>query len=293
MRADTVTLGNIANSLYCMSMAVDVLSERHGPVAVVTLNRPQRLNAWTPALEEQYFDLLDDLDDDPDVRAIVVTGAGRGFCPGMDAEELSGRTEAADPTTSRRRPATHALGVRKPMVAAINGACAGIGLLQALTCDVRFAAEEAGLATSFSRRGLVAELGMPWLLVRLVGQAAATDLLLSGRTVRGPEAARLGLVNAAVPRVDVLAVALAYATDLADNCSPLAMSLVKGQLRAEWERSLEQSSQDARRLVQQPALRAEFAEGVESFVSRRPPRFAPLAPRAGQPAGAQPSAVDA
>ena len=274
-------------------MSVDVLSERHGPVTVVTLHRPDRRNAWTPALEEQYFDLLDDLDNDPDVRAIVVTGSGRGFCPGMDAEELSVRTDAADPSTSRRRPATHALSVRKPMVAAINGACAGIGLLQVLACDIRFAAEDAGIATSFTRRGLVAELGMPWLLVRLIGHAAATDLLLSGRTVRGSEAAGLGLVSAATPRADVLAVALAYATDLAENCSPLAMSLVKDQLRAEWQRSLEQSSQEARRLVQQPALRADFAEGVASFVSRRAPRFAPLPRRAGQLAGDQPSALDA
>ena len=275
-------------------MTQEVLVEHRGAVALVTLNRPERLNAWTPELEARYFDVLDALDDDPRVRAVVVTGAGRGFCPGMDAVELAGRTGRADPTTARRRPATHALGLRKPLVAAVNGACAGIGLVQALTCDVRFAADEAGLATSFTRRGLVAELGLPWLLTRIVGHARAADLLLSGRTVRGPEAAALGLVTASVPRDDVVARALAYATDLAENCSPTAMALVKGQLRAEWARSLDQSAQEARAFVQQPELRVDFAEGVASFVARRPPAFAPLPPRATPPQQAvQPRAVEA
>ncbi len=275
-------------------MTQEVLVEHRGTVALVTLNRPERLNAWTPELEARYFDVLDALDDDPAVRAVVVTGAGRGFCPGMDAVELAGRTGRADPTTARRRPATHALGLRKPLVAAVNGACAGIGLVQALTCDVRFAADEAGLATSFTRRGLVAELGLPWLLTRIVGHARAADLLLSGRTVRGPEAAALGLVTASVPRDDVVARALAYATDLAENCSPTAMALVKGQLRAEWARSLDQSAQEARAFVQQPELRVDFAEGVASFVARRPPAFAPLPPRATAPRQAvQPRAVEA
>jgi enoyl-CoA hydratase/carnithine racemase len=261
-------------------MADEVLVDRSGSVALVTLNRPERLNAWSPALEVRYFDVLDALDDDPAVRVVVVTGAGRGFCPGLDAADLSGRTGLADPTTARRRPATHALTLRKPLVAAINGACAGIGLVQALTCDVRFAADEAGLATSFTRRGLVAELGLPWLLTRIVGHARAADLLLSGRTVRGPEAAALGLVTSSVPREDVVPTALAYATDLAENCSPTAMAVVKEQLRAEWARSLEQSAAEARALLQRPEVRVDFSEGVESFVARRPPAFAPLPPRA-------------
>ena len=259
-----------------MWMADEVQVDHRDAVALVTLNRPERLNAWTPSMEVRYFDVLDALDDDPAVRAVVVTGAGRGFCPGLDAAELAGRTDRADPTTTRRRPATHALSLRKPLVAAVNGACAGIGLVQALTCDVRFAADEAGLATSFTRRGLVAELGLPWLLTRIVGHARAADLLLSGRTVRGPEAAALGLVTASVPRDEVLGAALAYAIDLAENCSPTAMALVKEQLRAEWARSLDQSAEEARAFVQQPELRVDFAEGVASFVARRPPAFAPL-----------------
>jgi enoyl-CoA hydratase/carnithine racemase len=256
-----------------------VLTEINHGVALVTLNRPERLNAWTPTLERDYFDVLDVLDDDPDVRVIVLTGAGRGFCPGLDFAELSERTGRRDPTTPRTRPATYPLAVRKPLIAAVNGACAGIGLLQALVCDVRFASEEARMSTAFTRRGLVAEMGMPWLLVRLVGHAHATDLLLSGRTITGQEAAEIGLVSRAVAPELVVQVAVEYAEQLAVNCSPTSIALVKAQLAAEWERSMADSAAEAVRLVSGPTLKDDFAEGVKSFTEKRPPRFAPLQPR--------------
>src|SRR5207245_627909 len=161
-----------------------------------------------------YFDLLDDCAQSDDVRVIVVTGAGRGFCAGADmaelqsigADGLEGTAAEHDP-----RPQTFPLTVPKPIIAAVNGPCAGIGLVQALMCDMRFAAEDAKITTAFARRGLVAEHGISWILPRLVGPAHALELLLSGRVLLGAEAARIGLVNRALAPDMLLDEALAYA----------------------------------------------------------------------------------
>src|SRR5438876_415142 len=155
-------------------------------VALLTLNRPQRLNAWTDEMEHAYFGLLDRCAASEQVRVIVVTGAGRGFCAGADMQHLQELSDGGSDERHRtqvRRPQTFPLSVPKPIVAAINGACAGIGLVQALMCDIRFAAQGAKLTTAFSRRGLVAEHGISCILPRLVGPARALDLLLSGRVV--------------------------------------------------------------------------------------------------------------
>ena len=175
-----------------------VLSELREGVLILTLNRPDRLNAWTDALEADYFAALDAAENDPGVRAIVVTGAGRGFCAGADMDDLKGAAGDAGAHASvhdRPRERTFPLTVRKPMIAAINGAVAGLGLVEALYCDLRFATPQAKITTAFVRRGLIAEYGMSWLLPRLIGHSAALDLLLSGRIVLGEEAHRLGLVD--------------------------------------------------------------------------------------------------
>src|SRR5690242_5615197 len=197
-------------------------------VAVLTLNRPDRLNAWTREMENLYFDLLEQCGRDGDVRAIVVTGAGRGFCAGADMGDLqdlgNGGGPSAEEAAAERRPQRLPLSIPKPVIAAINGPCAGIGLVQALMCDVRFAAEGAKFTTAFARRGLVAEHGISWLLPRLVGPARALDLLLSGRVVLAEEAEQLGLVNRSLPADRVVDEALAYARDLAANCAPSSMA---------------------------------------------------------------------
>src|SRR5204863_6547367 len=206
-------------------------------VALLTLNRPERLNAWTAEMEREYFDALEQCGASADVRVIVVTGAGRGFCAGADMQDLQGISNAAEGTeisdedangtaprggeggngagrpASERRPQTLPLSIPKPIIAAINGPCAGIGLVQALMCDLRFAADDAKLTTAFARRGLVAEHGISWMLPRLVGPARALDLLLSARVVLGAEAAQLGLVNRAVPAELLMNAALAYARE--------------------------------------------------------------------------------
>src|SRR5919199_307418 len=211
-------------------------------VALLTLNRPDRLNAWTAEMQRLYFDYLDDASGREDVRVIVVTGAGRGFCAGADMALLQGigSGDGADADAPRDdRPQRFPLGIPKPIVAAINGACAGIGLVQALMCDIRFAAADAKLTTAFARRGLVAEHGISWVLPRLAWPARALELLVSGRVVLGDEAERLGLVNRALPRETVLEEALAYARDLAANCAPASMAAMKRQVYADLERDLD------------------------------------------------------
>jgi enoyl-CoA hydratase/carnithine racemase len=175
-----------------------------------------------------------------------------------------------------RRPQTFPLTVPKPIIAAINGPCAGIGLVQALMCDLRFAAAGAKLTTAFARRGLVAEHGISWILPRLVGPARALDLLLSGRVVLGEEAAALGLVNRALPAERLLDETLAYAGDIAANCSPASMAAMKRQVYADLERGAAEALAEADRLMLASFERDDFREGVASFVERREPRFAPL-----------------
>jgi enoyl-CoA hydratase/carnithine racemase len=255
-----------------------VLAERRGSVLVLTLNRPERLNAWTDALEERYYAELDSAEDDPDIRAIVVTGAGRGFCAGADMDDLQqGATGEADAALrNRRRPRTFPLTVRKPMIAAINGAAAGLGLVEALYCDVRFAVREAKLTTAFARRGLIAEYGLSWILPRLAGYSTALDLLLSGRVVLGEEAARLRLVDRLSEPGRVVDDAVAYAEELAAWSSPWSMATIKAQVRADLERGFGDAVASADELMIRSFHRPDVREGVNSYLERRAPAFPPL-----------------
>ena len=248
-------------------------------VAVLTLNRPDRLNAWTAEMERAYFGMLAECAASEQVRVIVVTGAGRGFCAGADMQQLQTLGQngaAAEPAAEDRQAQTFPLSVPKPIIAAINGACAGIGLVQALMCDLRFAAEEAKLTTAFARRGLVAEHGISWILPRLIGPARALDLLLSGRVVLGSEAAALGLVNRALPAETLLEQTLAYARELAVQCSPASMATMKRQVYADLDRGVTDALAGADELMLESFTAPDFVEGVASFVERRDPAFAPL-----------------
>jgi enoyl-CoA hydratase/carnithine racemase len=257
-----------------------VLFEVDNGVAMITFNRPDRLNAWTPELQTRYFDLLEECAAREDVRAIVLTGAGRGFCAGADMQSLEqladgGGDDATGPHDSR--PVTFALSIPKPVIAAINGPCAGLGLVHAVMCDLRFAAESAKLTTAFTRRGLVAEHGISWMLPRLVGPARALDLLLSGRVVLGREAAELGLVNVAFEDSRLIEETLGYARMLATECSPSSMAKIKRQVYRDYERTLSESLEHANELMAQSFTDSDYAEGVRSFLERRTPNFAPLA----------------
>jgi enoyl-CoA hydratase/carnithine racemase len=255
-------------------------------VALLTLNRPGRMNAWTAAMEDEYFSALEQCARDADVRAIVVTGAGRAFCAGADMQDLQALGNGSEPGQTHeqghghaddaRRAQTFPLSIPKPIIAAVSGACAGIGLVQALMCDLRFAADDAKLTTAFARRGLVAEHGISWILPRLVGPAHALDLLLSARVVLGREAAAMGLVNRSLPRERVLEEALAYARELVVNCSPASLATIKRQVHSDLQRNLSDALHEADRLMLRSFTEPDFVEGVNSFLERREPRFAAL-----------------
>lgn len=260
-------------------------------VMLLTLNRPERHNAWTLEMELLYNELFDRAESDPRVRAVVLTGAGRSFCPGMDMTVLDGASSGASPwPTDRLPPRTRPMSFPKPVVAAVNGACAGIGFNQALMCDVRFAVPDAKFAAAFSARGLVAEDGVSWILPRIVGYGNAGDLLLSSRRVTGTEALAMGLVNRLVEPDELLSTAIAYATGLARSASPYAMSLIKRQLADDQSRTFVESRDSAIALLATAKRAPDYREGVRSFIERREPEFAALGAAASTPTSASASA---
>ncbi len=256
-----------------------VLRDDRDGITVLTLNRPHRRNAWTIPLQRTYYGLLQDCVADPSVRVIVLTGAGKSFCPGADSEELQVYTETGDfnpEAATIQQPDWYPITVPKPTIAAINGACAGFGLVQAMMCDVRFAVPGARMTTAFARRGLPALHASSYLLPRLIGMSRATELLVSGRTFTTDEAAGFGLVHQLVPAEELLARVLEYAGEVAVNCSPAAVSTIKGQLRDSYTHGFLETVEEAERLERAALSSADFREGVRSFVERRPPAFAAL-----------------
>ena len=248
----------------------------HG-VLVLTLSRPGRRNLWTVTMEDEFYAALDRATIDERVRAIVVTGAGRDFCPGLDPGVLDSIRGGSRYTTNRR-PQTYATTVPKPVIGAINGACAGIGLAQALCFDYRFAVEGAKFTTAFSRRGLPAEDASAWMLSRLVGPAHAFDLLVSGRVFTAEEAHALGVVQQLSRPGNVLEDAVAYARELAATVSPVAMAMIKSQVWRDCETTMEQARVRAQHLLTQAKAQPDFQEGVRSLVEKRAPSFGPYQP---------------
>lgn len=254
-------------------------------VATITLNRPEQLNAWTTTMGFEVRQAMRFASDDISARVIVLTGAGRGFCAGVDMKRLSNISNAGQLDDSEKGPFdpnwrkdfqrknTYFPAVPKPIIAAVNGPCAGLGLCLALFCDMRFASEEASFTTAFARRGLIAEHGISWTLPRLVGQSAATDLLLSGRKFMAPEAHRLGMVDRLYPARELMSSTLSYAKELSELSSPRSLKIIKRQL---WETSMQtldeaMETADAEMVL---SLKSEdFKEGVKHFVEKRPPAF--------------------
>ena len=246
-------------------------------VLVLTLSRPGRRNMWTVTMEDEFYAGLDRAAGDDRVRVIVVTGAGQDFCPGLDPEVLDSIRGGSRYTTNRR-PQTHATTVPKPVIGAINGACAGIGLAQALCFDYRFAVDGAKFTTAFSKRGLPAEDASAWLLTRLVGPAHALDLLASGRVFTAEEAHALGVVQKLSRPGEVLTDAVAYARSMATAVSPVAMAMIKSQVWRDSETTMEQARVRAQYLLALAKAQPDFQEGVRSLVEKRPPSFEPYQP---------------
>jgi len=268
----------------------DVLYEVAQRIATITLNRPERLNAYTASLGEQLRAAMRRASDDAGVRVIILTGAGRGFCAGADMDNLAagtasgGSTLAAqnpqepppfDPTSGPdyQTPHSYFPAVPKPIIAAINGACAGLGLVYALYCDQRFAAAGAKFTTAFARRGLIAEHGISHTLPRLVGLSKALDLLVSARKFDAEEALRLGVVDHVLPPDALMAGVRAYALDLADNVSPRSMAVIKRQLWAVDQQSLREAINIGNREMLASFPSEDFKEGVAHFVEKRPAAF--------------------
>jgi enoyl-CoA hydratase/carnithine racemase len=259
------------------------------PVATITLDRPEALNAWTDRMGAEVRHAVAQAEEDPSVVAIVITGAGRGFCAGADMKLLQGISDGqrasrvpseldADPGDPEvgddyRGRYTYLMSVRKPVIAAINGPVAGMAVPIVCSCDLRFASERALFTVAFSQRGLVAEWGSAWLLPRLLGAANALDLLFSSRRVDAAEAERIGLVNRVLPHDELLPFVRRYAEDLAASCSPTSLQIMKRQVYQQLALPLGPSERDAVRLMIESFDRPDFREGVASFVEKRAPRF--------------------
>ncbi|RSD15431.1 enoyl-CoA hydratase [Amycolatopsis eburnea] len=247
-----------------------------GAVATLTFDKPGRSNAMDVPMQARYGALLRQADADAGVRAVVVTGAGKAFCPGADLGLLDG-IAAAPPAGGggheNFRDVLAAASVGVPVVAAVNGGCAGLGFVIACSADVRFAAAGAKFTTAFARRGLIAEYGVAKLLPGLVGQGRARDLLLSGRTFTAEQAFDYGLVQEVVPAEELPSRAHAYATELATYSAPRSMAVMKRQFEREASLSLEDAAREATALMIESFGRPELAEGLASWNERRIPQF--------------------
>jgi enoyl-CoA hydratase/carnithine racemase len=275
-----------AKRLRSMNMSECLYEVREPGIGLITFNRPDRLNAWTGRMGNEYFAAIDSAVADPNVRVIVVTGAGKGYCAGADMGTLqaipSGDSASSQDGASivEGRMQDEITRITKPVIAAINGAAAGLGLVQALMCDMRFAADTAKFTVAFSKRGLIGEYGISWVLPRLVGQANALDLMMSSRVVMANEAQQMGMVNKVVPADQLMDVVLAYATDLAMNVSPSSMAVMKRQVYSDYEKDVSSASKEALRLMQESFTRSDFKEGVQSFLQKRQAEFPPVHPNA-------------
>jgi enoyl-CoA hydratase/carnithine racemase len=261
-------------------------------IATITLNRPDKLNAWTAIMEQEVRSAIEEAERDENVRVIILTGAGRGFCAGADMSLLSSVVASGVDERVRRQASSNSNagpvdGVRvdfrkkysyfpavgKPVIAAINGPVVGLGLVIALYCDLRFASDAAKFSTAFARRGLIAEYGLAWILPRLVGHSNALDLLFSARMVDSAEALRMGLVNQVFPQDVFLARVNEYARDVAANSSPRSTRIMKRQVYDAMFQTLAESFDVAEREMLASLQCEDFKEGVAHFLEKRAPAF--------------------
>jgi enoyl-CoA hydratase/carnithine racemase len=271
---------------------LETLYEVKGHVATITLNRPDKLNAWTAVMESEVRQHFAEAEKDDDVRVIVLTGAGRGFCAGADLSLLSGvaehgldaagREQALEASAGGSKPGvrgdfsrkySYFPAIDKPVIAAINGVDVGLGLVISLYCDIRFASDAAKFSTAFSRRGLIAEYGLAWILPRLIGHANSLDLLFSARMIDAAEAQSMGLVNKVFAHDVFAAKVHEYAKDLADNVSPRSTRIMKRQVYEAMFQTLAGAFEASEREMLLSLQSDDFKEGVAHFLQKRAPSF--------------------
>jgi enoyl-CoA hydratase/carnithine racemase len=260
-------------------------------VATITLNRPDKLNAWTALMESEVRSHMEHAEQDDEVRVIVLTGAGRGFCAGADMSLLSavaerglgdrGREHVLHNEGNRReglsadfqKRYSYFPAIGKPVIAAINGPVVGLGLVITLYCDLRLASDASRFSTTFARRGLIAEYGMAWMLPRIIGIANALDLLFSARTIDAAEALRMGLVNRVFPHEAFLEKAQESAQELASTVSPRSLRIIKRQIYEAMSQPLAEAFDISVREMMACFRTEDFKEGVAHFVEKRPAAF--------------------
>ena len=268
----------------------EIIYEVSDPVATITLNRPAALNALTAKMLAEIRHAVAAAEQDKSVVGIVLTGAGRGFCPGMDMNALdsmsSGSSGAKDDLShlqaspgdaemgeNFRLAYTYLLSVRKPIIAAINGACAGLGFAIATLADLRVVERQAKFSTAFSQRGLIAEHGVSWTLPRLIGSGNALDLLWSARKFNGEEAKEIGLAERLVETGEALATAQEYVRNLAASAAPVSLQVMKSQVYRHLNMPLGEAIAETNDWMAQSLTKDDFREGVRSFIEKRPPQF--------------------
>ena len=273
----------------------EILVNTDKGVTTITLNRPDKLNAWTPNMGNEVKSAIETAGQDKECRCIIVTGSGRGFCAGADMSGLKNRADGsgAKPIEVdmeiKSYQADKGLGpdiiddfegrfaymynCPKPIIAMINGACAGIGLIFTLYADLRFVNQDAKLTTAFASRGLIAEHGIAWMLPRLIGEANALDLLLTARIFKGDEAASLGLANRSLPSEELASYVNNYAENMALKTSPRSLAIMKRQIRASYSQTFIKSLEEANEQMFASFEEFDFKEGVNSFMEKRPPKF--------------------
>lgn len=279
-------------------MYEEILYQVEEPVATITFHRPERLNALTQRTVQELRHALAEAENDGRVVGIILTGSGRGFSAGMDMQNLSRTADGgarpsavehldASPGDPEMGPDFHVtfsylLSIRKPLIAAVNGPCAGLGFSIALLCDLRFVSEKALFTTAYSQRGLIAEHGTSWILPRVIGPSRALDLLWSSRRFDGAEAERLGVANRVFSPDRLLPESRDYIQELARSVSPTSLRIMKQQVYRHLMLPLGDAMRDANQLMAESLGRSDFKEGVASFQERRPPHFQ----RLGKPEGA-------
>jgi enoyl-CoA hydratase/carnithine racemase len=271
----------------------EILYDVANHVATITLNRPAKLNAWTMLMEKEVQHAMFAAEKDAQVRVIVLTGAGRGFCAGADMANLAGLASANNsPAKIKEILGEHLAGtprqgarpdfqktysympaIEKPIIGAINGTAVGLGLVISLYCDIRIASDQAKFGTAFARRGLIAEHGISWLLPRIVGTSNALDLLYSARVIDAAEALRMNLINRVLPAEQFGEEVRKYAVELAGSASPRSMSVMKRQVYNALFQTLGEAIETANEEMFKSFASEDFKEGVAHFLEKRPPAF--------------------